>query len=151
MGIYLNPGSGRFEICFRDDIHIDKSGMIRYLNSVVIKSQRYINVSRPRRFGKTMAADMICAYYDRTSDSRGLFEGQKLSDSAPLHEKGLSWDVYLNNFDVIRLVMTDFLKKNAYVEEALSLLQKRILGELEECYPNVKYDPSDLIFSMDKF
>ena len=68
MGTYLNPGKTRYQMAVNSEIFIDKSEMISYLNSVVNTSQRYVSVSRPRRFGKTMAADMITAYYDREAD-----------------------------------------------------------------------------------
>ena len=55
------------------EIYVDKTDMIHYLNSIVNTQQRFASVSRPRRFGKTMAADMICAYYDREAESRELF------------------------------------------------------------------------------
>ena len=74
MGIYLNPGKTAFEEAVNSEIFIDKTEMIRYLNSVLKTKQKYVSVSRPRRFGKTMAADMICAYYDREAESRNLFE-----------------------------------------------------------------------------
>ena len=74
MGVYLNPGKTAFEEAVNSEIFIDKTEMIRYLNSVLKTKQKYVSVSRPRRFGKTMAADMICAYYDREAESRNLFE-----------------------------------------------------------------------------
>jgi hypothetical protein len=73
MGTYLNPGKTAFEEAVNSAIYIDKTEIIRYLNSVVNTKQKYVSVSRPRRFGKTMTADMICAYYDREADSRDLF------------------------------------------------------------------------------
>ena len=102
MGTYLNPGKNAYEEAVNSEIFIDKSEMILYLNSVVRTKQKYVSVSRPRRFGKTMAADMICAYYDRESDSHTLFEGRKLS-------KCDGWDVNLGKHDVLRLNMIDFL------------------------------------------
>ena len=80
MGTYLNPGKQSFQMAVNSEIFVDKTQMIRYLNTVVNTQQRYVSVSRPRRFGKTMAADMICAYYDREADSRSLFLQRKLSD-----------------------------------------------------------------------
>lgn len=56
MGFYLNPGSQKFHMALNSEIFVDKSEMIRFLNSVIRTNQRYISVSRPRRFGKTMAA-----------------------------------------------------------------------------------------------
>ena len=77
MGTYLNPGISAFEEAINSEIYIDKTDMIGYLNSIVKTKQKYVSISRPRRFGKTMAADMICAYYDREADSRRLFEKRK--------------------------------------------------------------------------
>ena len=82
MGTYLNPGMKSFQMSVNSEIFVDKSPMIAYLNTVVNTQQRYVSVSRPRRFGKTMAADMICAYYDREADSRALFEKRKLAGCA---------------------------------------------------------------------
>ena len=97
MGIYLNPGYEAFNLVLNSDIFVDKTEAIRYINSVTNTAQRYIAVSRPRRFGKSVAADMLCAYYGRT-DSRDIFEKCTISKSS-------DWDKYLNNFDVIRLVL----------------------------------------------
>ena len=63
MGIYVNPDNAEFRRALNDDIYIDKSGLISYTNSRIDKASRYICVSRPRRFGKSMAADMLLAYY----------------------------------------------------------------------------------------
>ena len=114
MGTYLNPGKGAYEEAVNSEIFIDKSEMIGYLNSVVKTKQKYVSVSRPRRFGKSMAADMICAYYDREAGSRELFEKRKLAESVPVRLLGreTSWDEYLGKFDVIRIVMTDFVKSD---------------------------------------
>lgn len=147
MGTYLNPGYRSFEICVNSDIYVDKTGMIRDLNRVVNTNQRYISVSRPRRFGKTMAVDMLCAYYGRTStpeNSRALFNKTNLA----VHE---GWDSDLGKYDVIRIVMTEFIKRDRELKDSLELLVKRILNDLEEEYRDVKYDSSDLFYSMDRF
>ena len=62
MGIYLNPGNGAFREACESDIFVDKTEMICYLNTVVKTRQKDASVSRPRRFGKTMAADMLCLW-----------------------------------------------------------------------------------------
>ena len=75
MGIYLNPGAAMLRQARNSKVYVDKSGMLRYLNSVLNSEQKYVCVSRPRRFGKTMAANMVCAYYDRTVDGAAEFAG----------------------------------------------------------------------------
>ncbi|MBR1743658.1 MAG: AAA family ATPase [Lachnospiraceae bacterium] len=141
MGTYLNPGLLRFEMAFGSEIYVDKTGMIRYLNRVVNTTQRFVCVSRPRRFGKTMAADMLCAYYGE-ADSRGLFEKTELVGQK-------EWDRYLNRFDVIRLVMTEFIKENKAFEACLEKMQRLVVRDLKKRYPDVDYfDEDDLIQTM---
>ena len=59
MGIYLNPGNESFQSALRSQIYVDKTGILEYTNSVLDSEQRYICVSRPRRFGKSMTAEML--------------------------------------------------------------------------------------------
>lgn len=68
MGAYLNPGRRGLEEAVRSEIYVDKTDMLGFLNTLVSTKQKYASVSRPRRSGKTMAADMICAYYARTAN-----------------------------------------------------------------------------------
>ena len=141
MGKYLNPGSNRFQEALNSEIYVDKTGAIGYLNTVVKTEQKYVCVSRPRRFGKSMAANMLAAYYGR-GDSRQLFEGRKIAGQG-------NWDRYLNRFDVIKVVMTDFIKGNKTPAETLPKLQKLVVRDLQKEYPEVDYfDPEDLIQSM---
>ena len=147
MGIYLNPGKTAYEEVVNSDIFVDKTPMIRYLNSVVKTEQKYVSVSRPRRFGKTVAAKMICAYYDREAKSRQLFEKLKLAEAVPgkAGEQAPGWDVYLNKFDVIRLVMTDFFKKDKAVDTGLEKMQKLVCRDIKKKYPEADYfDLTDL-------
>ena len=73
MGILLNPDNSDFKRAINSKIYIDKSELIQYTNSVINTEQRFICVSRPRRFGKSMAANMLTAYYSKGCDSRELF------------------------------------------------------------------------------
>lgn len=151
MGTYLNPGNLRYKMAVDSEIFIDKSEMIMYLNSLINTNQRYVSVSRPRRFGKTMAADMICAYYDREAESRELFESRLLSKLEPIcsGNKIITWEKYLGKFDVIRIVMTDFIKSGQTIDAGLTKLNKLVVRDLVKRYPDVDYyDKDDLIQSM---
>lgn len=148
MGAYLNPGRRAFEQAVYSEIYVDKTEMIGYLNSLVNTSRRYVSVSRPRRFGKTMAADMVCSYYDRTADARALFEDMGIAGSAPAQTaRGeVAWDAYLGGFDVIRLVMTRFLKRGVPVDQALERMQRLVVRDIKRAYPEVDYfDEGDLV------
>ena len=76
-----SPGSDLFEMALQSQIFVDKSGLIEKTNRCVRKLQRYLCVSRPRRFGKSMAADMLAAYYDRSTDTDALFRNLKIGRS----------------------------------------------------------------------
>lgn len=141
MGTYLNPGHAKFKKALDSEIYVDKTEMIAYLNTIVNTEQCCVSVSRPRRFGKSMAANMLCAYYGE-GNSRQLFAGLKLAG----HE---NWDKHLNRFDVIKIVMTDFIKANKDVEESLAKMQKLVVRDIRKQYPNVDYfDTDDLTQSM---
>ena len=81
MGIFLNPGADNLIMAKASEIYIDQSEMISYLNKIISTEARFICVSRPRRFGKTMAADMISAYYDRSVDGKVIFNHLKISSN----------------------------------------------------------------------
>ena len=98
MGIYLNPKNKGFQEAVRSEIYVDKTGLIAETNKCVNTEQKFICVSRPRRFGKSMALKMLVAYYSRGCDSRELFAGYKI-ESNPTYEE------HLNRYDVILLNM----------------------------------------------
>ena len=80
MGMYLNPGNSSFSRILKTD-YIDKTGLIALINKRVDTEHSLICVSRPRRFGKSYAARMLCAYYDSPCDSRPLFDNCAVSKS----------------------------------------------------------------------
>lgn len=140
MGNYLNPGSDSFQMALRSQIFIDKSGLIDVTNRYVRTMQRFICVSRPRRFGKSMAADMLAAYYDRNESTAEFFDKLNIS-------KKQSYLQHLNQYDVIKINMQEFLSMTDSVEEMLAVLEKRILRELKRKYPEY-IDSEKLIFAM---
>lgn len=92
MGMLLNPGNAGHQISLNSPILVDKSGIIGNLNRVLGTRDRFVCVSRPRRFGKTMTADMLLAYYGRTVDSRAQFAGTTI-------EADETFEVHLNRYN----------------------------------------------------
>ena len=78
MGMYLNPGNISFWKCISSKIYVDKTGLIVQTNERINTQEQYICVSRPRRFGKSMALNMLAAYYSRGCESADLFKGYKI-------------------------------------------------------------------------
>ena len=140
MGIYLNPGSDALEMAMNSQIFVDKSRLIEVTNRCVRTMQRFLCVSRPRRFGKSMAADMLAAYYERGEDASALFDCLAISHSN-------SYKKHLNQYDVIKINMQEFLSMSDNVENMLRELQDRITAELGREYPEYVGD-ENLIYSM---
>lgn len=132
MGNYLNPGNEKFIQAINSEIYIDKTGLIRYTNKVLNTTQRYVCVSRPRRFGKSMAADMLVAYYSRGCNSEELFKGLKAAQDEKFSE-------YLNRYDTIFINMQEFLSQSSDMDEMISLLQRTVLWDLLEVYSDFRY------------
>ena len=144
MGVYLNPGNNLFKEALNGQIYVDKTEMVANVNALVNTPHKYLCVSRPRRFGKSMAAAMLCAYYGMADGNRELFEKLKLAQCP-------EWDRYLGKFDVIRLVMTNFVDRTTPMVKVIGRMSMRILDELHETYPGVRYDEDDFVYSLSKF
>ena len=140
MGSYLNPGNKGFCESLNSAIYVDKSMLIKRTNQVLNTRQKFMCVSRPRRFGKSMAADMLAAYYDRDVDSSELFDKLAISREE-------SCKKHLNQYDVIKINMQEFLSAAGSVGEMLSMLQSRIILDLKRKYPDYA-DSNHLIFVM---
>ena len=125
MGIYLNPENVDFQEVLNSKIYVDKSELIQYTNSVLRTTQKYICVSRPRRFGKSMAANMLTAYYSRGCDSRKLFQGLKIA-THPDFEK------HLNQYNVIHLNMRDYLTESENMKQLIQFVEDDLLDELQQ-------------------
>lgn len=103
IGSYLNPGNKRFRESLNSEIYVDKTELIEKTNAVLDTRQKFLCVSRPRRFGKSMAADMLAAYYERGEDSASLFDSLKIS-------KSVSYQKHRNQYDVIKVNMQEFFR-----------------------------------------
>ena len=133
MGSYLNPGSKGFEESLNSAIYVDKTGLIEKINELVNTRQKYICISRPRRFGKSMAADMLTAYYDRSVDTADLFDTLKIASTK-------DYKKHLNQYDVLKINMQSFLSATHSMDEMLEVFQKRIIADLKRGYPELVMD-----------
>ncbi|MCD7904581.1 MAG: ATP-binding protein [Clostridiales bacterium] len=138
MGIYLNPGNMGFKGIINGD-YIDKTGLIAHINNTINKSSYKMTCfSRLRRFGKSFAAKMLCAYYDKSCDSRELFEGLEIS-------KDLSFEEHLNKYNVIYLDITRFTSFAENLREVVKTIQSKVIGELKEAYPEYVADDEKVL------
>ena len=132
MGICLNPGAMMLRKSRASKVYVDKSMLVARLNELINTEQAYVCVSRPRRFGKSMAANMVCAYYDRTVDGAREFAGLKVAADP-------SFEAERNRYDVVRINMQDFLSSTHVVAAMLADLQETVSFELQVAYPDVRF------------
>ena len=138
MGTYINKGNNAFRDIVNGE-YVDKTSLIPLINKTLNTECRYSCVTRSRRFGKSMAAKMLCAYYDKSCDSRELFVGLKA-------EKDKSFEKYLNKYSVIYLDVTSFTARPELGDRIVRVIQEKIIEELKDIFPAVRYkDNSDLM------
>ncbi len=101
MGTYLNPGNSGFARIAESE-YVDKTGLIGLINKTIGTTRNLTCISRPRRFGKSYSAQMLCAYYDSSCDSHGLFDQYMISADDSCQQ-------YMNHFHVISLDVTSFI------------------------------------------
>ena len=131
MGIYLNPGNDAFQEAVNSEIYVDKSMLIAFTNKKTRTSQKNICVSRPRRFGKSMAADMLVAYYSRGCDSRELFKNLKIA-------RNPSFEKHLNKYNVIHLNIPNFLEDAENADDVIQFIKEDVMDELLHSFPDVQ-------------
>ena len=134
MGKYINTGNEVFHSAVKRE-YIDKTGLIAVVNDTLFSEARFTCVSRCRRFGKSMAADMLCAYYDKSCDSRELFADLEIAKSP-------SFEEHLNKYPVIYLDLTDFVE-NFKEESIVEHIKEDLRKEIVETYQYISFDASD--------
>ena len=130
MALYLNEGNESFQESLNSIIYVDKSPLIEILNRSIKTKNKYFCLSRPRRFGKSVTAQMICSYYAKGQDCSPLFDDLEIA----------SFDDYkkhLNQYDVISINISDeFSRASHNVKSMTDILTKSIVRDLKEEYPN---------------
>ena len=139
MGLYINTGNAGF-VRARNSEYIDKSGLISVVNSTLFTERSFSCVTRCRRVGKSMAAKMLCAYYDQSCDSRQLFTDLQIA-SDPQFEK------HLNKYPVIYLDVTSFVTRFKD-DTILQHINDEMKADIHEAYPDVPVKDDDDLMAL---
>lgn len=130
MGRFLNPDNGAFSEAVNSEIYIDKTRLMEYTNRVINTTSKFICNSRPRRFGKSMTADMLSAYYSRGCDSKELFKNYEISTVS-------SYEKNLNKYDVIHFDVQWCMMDAEDTDHVVDYINEGILQELREAYGQI--------------
>ncbi len=129
MGTYLNPGNNAFRRILKGGTYVDKTGLIEFVNSTVNTTDCMTCFSRPRRFGKSYAAKMLCAYYSRGCDSHELFKDLEISQAD-------SYEEYMNKCNVVYIDVTRITSMVTDVKKVVSYIQSEVISEIHAAYPD---------------
>lgn len=136
MGRFLNPDNRTFEDALNSEIYIDKTSLLEYTNKVMNTTSKFICSSRPRRFGKSMTADMLTAYYSKGCDSLDMFRNLKIGNVADFEKN-------LNRYDVIHFDIQWCMTASGGAENVISYITQNVIKELKQQYSEV-YLESDI-------
>ena len=139
MGTYINVGNAGFQRA-RNGEYVDKSSLISVINETLFTEKQFSCVSRCRRFGKSMAAKMLNAYYDQSCDSRSLFSDLKIANDS-------SFDKHLNKYPVIYVDMTSFVTRFKD-ESIMQHINKELVADVHKAYPLVPVEDDDDLMAL---
>ena len=138
MGTYLNPGNENFKSYIDADIYVDKTMIIDITNRFIDKSNKYVCVSHPRRFGKTMASNTLNAYYSKGCDSRELFAPFKIAETPGFEDK-------LNKYNVIKIDMNSEYQGIADKSKIISTINRDVRSEIIQEFSDAGIEDDDTI------
>ena len=133
MGSYLNPGNEAFAVALNSEIYVDKTGLLTYTNKVMNTLQGYICNSRPRRFGKSITANMLTAYYSKGCSSKEMFSGLEIS-------RAKDFEKHLNQYDVLHWDIQWCMEPAGGPENVVSYITEKTILELRNYYPEILPD-----------
>ena len=127
MGLFVNPDYSAFQAAAASEIYIDKTGLLTHTNKLLGTLQAFICNSRPRRFGKSVTADMLTAYYSKGADAKKLFSQYAISQSTDFLQ-------HLNKYDVLHFDIQWCFKECGSAEATVPYITKIVLKELRQLY-----------------
>ena len=130
MGRFVNPDNSAFQAALNSRIYVDKTGLIACMNEVLDSTDAYICNSRPRRFGKSYAANMLAAYYSKGAESEKMFSDLEIGQSEDFKK-------HLNKYDVIHIDVQWFLINCEDADNVVPYITRVVLDELREVYPEI--------------
>lgn len=139
MGRFVNPDNSAFQVALNSDIYVDKTGLLEYTNNAMDTDRAMICNSRPRRFGKSITANMLVAYYSKGCNSEKMFENLTIGRSRIFKQ-------HLNKHDVIHIDVQWCRMDAGSTEGTVDYINGHILTELRELYPEAIPDTVKTVY-----
>lgn len=132
MGRFVNPNNSAFQRALNSEIYVDKSGLLEFTNSIINTEQSMVCHSRPRRFGKSIAVNMLAAYYSRGASSEDMFADLEISKSSDFYR-------HLNKYDVICIDVQWFWMNAGASEKVVAFINEQVMEDMRAEYPDIDF------------
>ncbi len=138
MGVYLNSETAYtlFKNETEKPYFVDKSLILEELFPLVKEGSNYICITRPRRFGKTVTANMVAAFFSGAHDSADIFDSLEIS-------KKKEYQTYRNRYAVIHISFNDISRQCTNYEQYITRIEKRLVRDLKRAYPHVELEQEE--------
>ena len=133
--INRNIEKNEFKLAYESDYFVDKTELISKINTIINKKDRFLCITRPRRFGKTINAMMLESYYSKNANFKHIFDKLKISDSE-------SYLTHLNKHNVVYLQLNELpdVSTNVTYDDFINRYKNILFEDIEELWPNIKFD-----------
>jgi len=142
MGFYLN--SNKPAALYANEIKkpyfVDKTDMLKELIPLVESGTQYVCMTRPRRFGKTIMANMIGAYFGKNNEG-AMFDSLKIAED-PRDKK------HRNQHNVIYITFNEIPEGERSYKSYISRIKKYLVRDLERAYPDCEIDKGDALWDV---
>lgn len=143
MGIYLNSSSpySLYKSEYTRPYFVDKSKLLRELMPLAEQGNAHVCITRPRRFGKTVMANMIGAFFSKGADSSDIFDTLQIA-------RDKDYRKYLNQYNVIYIDFSKMPGNCKSYEEYISRIEERLKRDLLKAYPEIEIYPEDSLWDI---
>ena len=149
MGFYINAGNENLREALSSEIFVDKSLVLQKFCGLMNTKQKFLCVSRPRRFGKTTVRDLMVAYFSKGCDSREIFSNLKIADPPKKdNEPAFDFKKNLNRFNVLSIDLGGLFSSSQDKKDILINLKNWLLQDFRKEFPDIEFSESDPISKM---
>lgn len=141
MGFYLNSRAPYtlYQNETNQPYFVDKTKMLKELFPLIDAGNKHICLTRPRRFGKTIMANMVASFFSKACDAREIFDKLEISGE-PAYEQ------YRNQYYVVAVSFNDVPRNCCSYQQYIERIENRLIKDLQKEFPDVVFDPEDAVW-----
>ncbi len=120
---------------------VDKTGLLEELIPLVNQGSSYVCITRPRRFGKTVMANMIASFFSRVCDASGIFDSLRIAACESYYSN-------LNKYPVIHISFNELPRKCKTYDQYIERIERKLIKDLVRSYPDLMTDETEAVWDI---